>query len=285
MVNQLAMAIINGILLGGVYALLAYGLNLIFGVIKIIHLAYGQFIMLAIYIIYTCNVMLDINIIISILITLIAMGFVGYITQYVVINPLINAPRVNQLLALAALILIIENFTMVVWGANYRSISIFLPVLSFKGLYIRASYLLAFVGSLITLYILHTFLNKTYIGLAIRSVAQDEEMAKQLGINAKFIYYVTLAIGGVLTGIVAAFFVPIYTVNPHFGTSFTIMAFVIVVLGGMGNLFGGFVAAFIIGIITSLSSTIFSTEIADIVVYTIFIMVMFYRPQGIFSYK
>ncbi len=106
-------------------------------------------------------------------------------------------------------------------------------------------------------------------------------MAKGVGINPRVIYYLTLAAGGALTGLVAAFFVPIYTVHPHFGASFTLMAFVIVVFGGMGNLMGGFISAFIIGIVTSVTAVLSSKEVADIVALMMFIGMMMIRPQGL----
>jgi branched-chain amino acid transport system permease protein len=110
-------------------------------------------------------------------------------------------------------------------------------------------------------------------------------MAKGMGINPGTIYAITLAAGGALTGIVAAFFVPFYTVHPHFGASFTLMAFVIVVFGGMGNLLGGFISAFIIGVATSLAAVLSSTEVAEILALVIFILTMMFRPQGLLGTK
>jgi len=281
LVEQVLNAAINGLLLGGVLALLAFGLNLIFGVVKIIHMAYGQFVMLGFYLIYALTVQLHVPLLISCIIAVAAMGALGVVTQYLLIDPLLNAPRLNQLLALAGLIIIFENLAMVIWGADYRGIPIHFPILNFGSLYLRSSCLFAFFGALATLALLYVFLHKTYLGLAIRAVAQDAEVAQTMGINSRTIYFVTMGAGGALTGIVAAFFTPIYTVHPHFGSSFTIMAFIIVVLGGMGNLLGGFISAFIIGIVTSISAVLTTTEIADIIALLIFVLVMLVRPQGI----
>ena len=279
--EQLLNALINGILLGGALALLALGLNLIFGVVKIIHLAYGQFVMMGLYIIFMFHVQLELSIILAIILSIVIMGFVGFLTQFMVINPLLNAPRLNQLLALASLIVVFENFALLVWGADYRGIPFDIPVIEIGGIFIRTSSFIAFIGSLTIMGLLYFFLNKTYLGLAIRAIAQDTEVAKLMGINPKIIYYVTMVLGGILTAIVSAFFVPIYTVHPHFGAAFTLTAFIIVVLGGMGNLLGGFIGAFLIGIITSVAAVLATTEIAEIVVLVIFILVMLIRPQGI----
>jgi branched-chain amino acid transport system permease protein len=279
--EQLLNALLNGILLGGVLALLAFGLNLIFGVVKIIHMAYGQFVMLGFYLIFFFHATVGIPLIIASLLGIVAMILLGALTQLAVIRPLLNAPRLNQLLALASLIIIIENLAMFIWGADYRGIPMELPIIEIGDVFIRSSYLFAFIGALVVMGMLYIFLHKTYTGLAIRAVAQDTEVAKLMGVNPRRIYYITLMTGGALTGIVAAFFVPIYTVHPHFGSSFTIMAFIIVVLGGMGNLLGGFISAFIIGIVTSVAAVLTTSEVADIIVLVIFILVMLIRPQGI----
>lgn len=282
-----ANAIINGILLGGVFALLAFGMNLIFGVVKIIHLAYGQCVMLGMYFVYTMVVQMKMPVLLACFLSLPLMGIVGIILQKLVINPLLNAKAnpLTQLLALAGLTIVVENMAQVTWGADLRGINIPLPLINIGDIYLRTSNLIAFLGALLTLWVLYLFLNRTYLGLAIRSIAQDVDSARLMGINPEKIYYVTMALGGLLTGLIAAFFSPIYAVHPHFGGSFTMMAFIIVVLGGIGNLLGGFIGAFIIGIVTSLSAVITSTEIADIITLVIFIAVILVRPQGLLGIR
>lgn len=285
MFEQFLMALINGILLGGVLALLAFGLNLIFGVVKIIHMAYGQFVMLGFYLIFSLHMHLHVPLLAAMAVGVLLMAGLGLVMQAVLVNPLLKAPRLNQLLALASLIIVLENLAMVIWGADYRGIPITLPILSMGDIFIRGSYLIAFLGAIVTLGLLWLFLNRTYIGLAIRAVAEDLEIAKGMGINPGRIYYLTLALGGALTGLVAAFFVPIFTVHPHFGASFTTMAFVIVVFGGMGNLMGGFISAFIIGVVTSITAMFSNNEVANIVALLMFVGMMMVRPQGLLGAK
>ncbi len=287
MLDLLLNAAINGILLGGVLALLAFGMNLIFGVVKIIHMAYGQCVMLGLYSIYTLTVLLGLPLLLSCVITLPIMGVVGIILQGLVISPLLRA-RANpltQLLALAGLSIVFENMAQVIWGADLQGINVQLPIIHFGNVFLRTSNLIAFFGALLTLLGLYLFLHRTYVGLAIRSIAQDLESARLMGINPRAIYYLTMAAGGLLTALIAAFFSPIYAVHPHFGGSFTMMAFVIVVLGGMGNLLGGFIGAFILGLVTSLSAALTSTEIADILALVIFIAVILIRPQGLLGIR
>lgn len=278
-------ALVNGILLGGVLALLAFGLNLIFGVVKVIHLAYGQCVMLGMYVIYTLTSIYGVPLLISCGIAVVAMAVWGALLQLIVINPLLKANRLNQLLALAGLIIVFENLAHVLWGADLRGIQIQMPVLSIGNVFLKTSSLVAFIGALVVLIGLYFFLHRTYTGLAIRAIAQDEVCARLMGIAPKAIYLLTLIVGGGLTGIIAAFFSPIYSVHPHFGGSFTLIAFIIVVLGGMGNLMGGFIAAFIIAIVTSVSAVLTSTEIAEIIALIIFIMVVLVRPQGLLGIK
>jgi branched-chain amino acid transport system permease protein len=152
-------------------------------------------------------------------------------------------------------------------------------------MFIRSSYLIAFIGAIVVLGLLYMFLHHTYLGLAIRAAAQDLEMAEGMAINPRIVNYLTLAAGGALTGVVAAFFVPIYTVHPHFGSSFTIMAFVIVVFGGMGNLLGGFISAFIIGIATSVVAVLYTNELANILALVLFVLIMLVRPQGLLGVR
>ena len=274
-------AIVGGILFGGSLALLAYGLNLCFGVLNIIHFFYGQSVMIGLYIVYSATVLWHIPLIISCLIAVAVILALHIVVHLGVVQPLLKAPLLNQFLALASIMIILENSAMGIWGATYRGVPISLPVLTIGELYIRTSNLIAFLGCLVVVGLLYLFLNKTYTGLAIRATAQDTEMASLMGMNPRRVYLITLALVGVLAGVVAAFFVPIYAVHPHWGGTFTLMAFVIVVLGGLGSLAGGFLAAFIIGVVMMVASFLTIPEGGPIAAYLIFLVVILLRPQGL----
>ena len=274
-------AIINGIFFGGSLALLAYGLNLCFGVLNIIHFFYGQTVMVGLYIVFTLTVWLHIPLIVSCLVAVAVIAALHIVVHLAVVQPLLKAPLLNQFLALASIMIILENSAMGIWGATYRGVPISLPVLSIGELYIRTSNLIAFLGCLVVVGLLYLFLNKTYTGLAIRAIAQDTEMASLMGMNPRRVYLITLALVGVLAGVVAAFFVPIYAVHPHWGGTFTLMAFVIVVLGGLGSLAGGLLAAFIIGVVMMVASFLTIPEGGPIAAYLIFLVVILLRPQGL----
>lgn len=274
-------AVINGIFFGGSLALLAYGLNLCFGVLNIIHFFYGQTVMVGLYIIFTLTVWLHIPLIVSCLVAIAVIAALHIVVHLGVVQPLLKAPLINQFLALASIMIILENSAMGIWGATYRGVPISLPVLTIGELYIRTSNLIAFLGCLVVVGLLYLFLNKTYTGLAIRAIAQDTEMASLMGMNPRRVYLITLALVGVLAGVVAAFFVPIYAVHPHWGGTFTLMAFVIVVLGGLGSLAGGLLAAFIIGVVMMVASFLTIPEGGPIAAYLIFLVVILLRPQGL----
>jgi branched-chain amino acid transport system permease protein len=274
-------AVINGIFFGGSLALLAYGLNLCFGVLNIIHFFYGQTVMVGLYIVFTLTVWLHIPLIVSCLVAVAVIAALHIVVHLGVVQPLLKAPLLNQFLALASIMIILENSAMGIWGATYRGVPISLPVLSIGELYIRTSNLIAFLGCLVVVGLLYLFLNKTYTGLAIRAIAQDTEMASLMGMNPRRVYLITLALVGVLAGVVAAFFVPIYAVHPHWGGTFTLMAFVIVVLGGLGSLAGGLLAAFIIGVVMMVASFLTIPEGGPIAAYLIFLVVILLRPQGL----
>jgi len=278
-------SIINGVLYGGVLAVLAFGLNLMFGVVEIVHFFYGQCVMVGLYVIYVLFVWLHFPLLLSCVLGIALVALLNLLAHLAVVQPLLKSPLINQFLALASVMIILENACLIIWGAGYKGIPINLPVLNIGELFIRTSNLIAFVGSLTTLGLLYLLLNKTYLGLAIHAVAQDKEAARLMAINPNFIYIATMLMGGILAGIAASFFVPIFAVHPHFGGGFTLTAFVIVVLGGMGSLLGGVLGAFIIGIVTMLVSTLASSEVGEMAAYVIFLAVILIRPQGILGSK
>ncbi len=275
----------NGVLYGGGLALLAVGMNLIFGVLNVIHLAYGQCVMVALYAVYIFTVLLHFPLLISCVMAIGISAVLAVLIHVSVVNPLLKAPVINQLLALAGVMIVLENIILGIFGSDYLGVQVSFPVFSIGDVYIKLSSLIPFGVGIATLLLLWLFLNRTYTGLAIRAVVQDRDMAELMGVKTGKVYWLTFAIGGILAGIVAACFAPIYTVHPHFGSGFTLTAFVIVVLGGLGNLLGGFIAAFLIGVITQVTGVMFSAEVGELLVYIIFLFFILFRPQGLLGAK
>lgn len=275
--------IINGVLFGGLLALLALGLNLVFGVIDVIWISYAEVVMLGMYIIYTLYVTLGWPLVLASLVGIVGTGIAGALVHKLIISPILDTPPINQLLATGGLLFFLQSFATLIFGAEFRNIGLAMPILQMFGLYISFSRLLSFGAALVGMIGLYLFLTRTYIGTAIRAVAQDREIMSLMGVDTKKIYLITSAIGGCLAGLAAVLLVLQQDVHPFIGLTFGPITFMICVLGGLGNLVGGFLAAFIIAQIISIGSFYMSTELGYVIAFVLFIVMMFIKPQGIFK--
>jgi len=276
-------AIINGILLGGVLALLALGLNLIFGVIDVVWIAYADIVMCGMYVIYFLYSEYGVPLPIACLIAIASMAALGLVIHLLIIAPVLNSPPINQLLATGGLLFFLQSFATLLFGTDFRNIGVRLPILEVAGIYISFSRLLAFAVGLIGAVMLFLFLKRTYIGTAIRAIAQDRDIIGLMGVDQRRIYLVTSAIGGALAGLAACLLALQYDVHPFIGNTFGPVIFMICVLGGLGNMIGGFIASFIISQIIAIGGYYSNTELSYVLAFTFFIVLMFVRPRGIFA--
>ncbi len=169
------------------------------------------------------------------------------------------------------------------FGTDFRNLGIRLPAFEIGEIFISLSRLIAFVVALIGAVGLYFFLSRTYMGTAVRAIAQDREIMGLMGADERRIYFMTSAIGGALAGLGACLLVLQYDVHPFIGLTFGPILFMICVLGGLGNMLGGVIAAFVMGQIISIGGYFFSIEMADVLAFVLFILLIFLRPQGIFS--
>lgn len=276
-------AIINGILLGGVLALLALGLNLIFGVIDVVWIAYADIVMCGMYAVYFLYVQFGVPLPLAGLIAILAMAVVGVLVHLIIIAPVLNSAPINQLLATGGLLFFLQSFATLLFGTDFRNIGVRLPVIEFSDIYISFSRLIAFGVGLIGAVVLYVFLKRTYIGTAIRAIAQDRDIIGLMGVDQRKIYLVTSAIGGALAGLASCLLALQYDVHPFIGNQFGPVIFMICVLGGLGNMIGGFVASFIISMIIAIGGYYSNTELAYVFAFAFFIVLMFVRPRGLFS--
>ena len=276
-------AIINGILFGGVLALLALGLNLVFGVVDVIWIAYAELVMAGMYIIYTLHITWGWPLLLAAPMAIVGVGLMGLVVHRLIIAPILDTPPINQLLATGGLLFFLQNFATLIFGADFRNIGLSLPILQIFELYISFSRLLSFGAAVLGMIGLYLFLSRTFIGTAIRAVAQDREIMSLMGVNTKKVYLITSALAGAMAGLAAILLVLQQDVHPFIGFSFGPITFMICVMGGLGNLIGGFFAAFIISQIISIGSFYGSTELSYVIAFVLFIIVMFIRPQGIFK--
>ena len=273
--------IINGLLLGGVLALLALGLNLIFGVIDVVWICYAELVMLGMYTFFWLYVKFGLPLILAAIGAIAMVAILGFLVHYLVISPILGTAPINQLLATGGLLFFLQSFATLIFGIECRNIGLRLPILEISGMYISFARLLAFGTALIGMIALYLFLTRTYIGTAIRAIAQDREVMVLMGVNSKKIYLITSAIGGGLAGLAACLLVLQYDVHPALGLSFGPITFMICVLGGLGNMIGGFIAAFIFSQFIAVGGFYFDLEWGYVIAFVFFIIMMFWRPQGI----
>ena len=276
-------AIINGILLGGVLALLALGLNLIFGVIDVVWIAYADIVMCGMYLIYYLNVEFGWPLLIACAVAIAWVAALGVLVHVLIIAPILGSAPINQLLATGGLLFFLQSFATLLFGSDFRNIGVRLPILRLGGVYISSARLLAFAVAGVGAIALFLFLKRTFVGTAIRAIAQDRDIVGLMGIDQRQIYLVTSAIGGALAGLAACLLTLQYDVHPFIGNTFGPLLFMICVLGGLGNMIGGFIAGFVMSQIISVGGYYFSTELSYVFAFTFFIVLMFLRPQGVFA--
>jgi len=275
-------AVINGLLLGGVLALLALGLNLIFGVVDVVWIAYADLVMCGMYAVYWLHVY-GWPLWAASAVAIVAVAVLGLLVHVVIIAPVLRAPPINQLLATGGLLFFLQSFATLLFGTDFRNIGVRLPIIELGDVFISFARLLAFGFALVGAVALYIFLKRTYLGVAIRAISQDRDIMGLMGVDQRRIYLVTSLIGGGLAGLGGCLLVLQYDVHPFLGNTFGPLIFMICVLGGLGNMIGGFIASFIISQIISIGGYYYSTEWAYVLAFTLFIVLMFIRPRGILA--
>ena len=276
-------AVINGILLGGVLALMALGLNLIFGVIDVVWICYAELIMIGMYALYYTYAFYGFPMWVAVPVCITLVAILGLLLHYIVIRPLLDAAPINQLLATGGVLFFLQSFATVAFGIDFRNLGIRLPVLAIGEMHFSYARLLAFLAALAGMIVIYLFMTRTFIGTAIRAISQDRQIMVLMGVDTKRLYLVTSALGGALAGLAACLLVLQYDVHPFVGLSFGPITFLIVVLGGLGNFVGGFVAAFIFAEIISLGGLYSDLEWGYVLAFAFFILMMFARPQGLLA--
>ncbi len=275
--------IINGLLLGGIYALISIGLTLIFGVVRVINFAHGEFLMLSMYVTYFSYTLLGLNPYLSLLIGVPMMFLVGMGIDQLIIRPLREAPAYMQVFATVGLSIVLLNLALFLFSGDYQSIHMAFAekTLHFGILSLSYAKLIIFFSAILVSVGLYLLLKYTNAGKQIRAIAQDRTAAKLVGINLNRIYMLTFGIGTALVGIAGALILPVYYVFPSVGVYFVLTAFVVVVLGGMGNMVGALLGGFIIGITDSLSGYFIDPSLKEVISFIIFLIVLLIRPSGL----
>jgi len=277
-------ALINGVLLGGVLALLSLGLNLIFGVIDVVWICYAELIMCGMYGIHY-GYKGGMPFVAAALFGIVLIALAGMALHYLVIRPVLDSAPINQLLVTGGVLFFLQAAATMVFGIDFKNLGIRLG--SFNAFDMSFSYarIVTFAVALAAMLLLWLFLSRTYMGIAIRAISQDRAIMPLMGVDQRKIYLVTSAIGGGLAGLAAALMVLQYDIYPQIGLQFGPLIFMICVLGGLGNMIGGFIAAFIISEFIAVGGSCFATEWGYAIAFLFFMVVIFIRPQGLFGGK
>ena len=280
-------SLLNGVTTGAVYALIALGLTLIYGVLHIINFAHGASLMLALYAVYMLKEHFGIDPYLALPLVVPGMFVLGYALQRLVINRASHGKDENILLVTLGLSIIMENAALLFFKSDTRTIdtSYTLSTMAIGPAMIAVPKLVAFAGAMVVSAILLFTVGKTDLGRAIRAVAKEKHGAKLMGIDVDHVYAMSFGIGLACLGAAACFLLPAYYVNPHVGSGFVLVAFTVVVLGGMGSFGGALIGGLLVGVVESLGGLYLGESLGQIGIFVIFIAVLLFRPQGLFGAK
>jgi branched-chain amino acid transport system permease protein len=280
-------SLIDGLLIGGVYSLVAIGLTLIFGVMRVVNFAHGALMMLGMYTTYWCFNLLHIDPYLSILVCIPLMFLVGAAFQKFLITPILDAPEHNQLLLTLGVSLFLENLVVFLWSPDYRitRTSYEFAYLYIGELSISLQRVLAFIVAMLVTGIVYFLLSRTDLGKAIRAASEEPRGALLMGINVRKIYWITFGIGAACAGVAGSATAPFFPAYPTVGGIFVITAFMVVVLGGMGSVLGAFVGGLVIGLADAVGGMIFPGAMKSIISFVLFILILLFKPTGLFGGK
>lgn len=277
-------AVLTGLVTGGVYSLIAMGLTLIFGVLDIVNFAHGSFIAVALFITYVVVHNTGLNPYVALPVAILALFVLGALAQFTVLNPTMGRPLESQLLLTLGISLLLINALLLVFGGDPLSVA--LPGdhgVNVGGAVANQSRIIAFVGALLLAGGLYLLLARTSLGRAIRAVAASRQGAGLVGIDVRRIYVITFGLGTACAGAAGMLIAPFTTIAPNAGDQFNILAFVVVVMGGLGNVLGALVSGIIVGLVEQLGGVILTGQSPLFGVFLVFILILFVRPQGIFG--
>ncbi len=291
MTNDIFSPLVMGVLLGGLYALIALGLSMVFGVMRLINLAHGDLVILGSYISYFVVTILlkDVPIIsdpiVSLVICIPVMFGIGFAIQKYLMGRAFGISGEAPLIIAFGIALVIQNSMQIAFTPLSRGLTTSYSLASFHlgQLQFPVSYLLDFVAAVIVMLALRAFLTRTYLGKAITAASQNKRAAKLMGINTNLVYGFAFAIAMVSAAVAGVFLGMTFPFTPLSGTQFLIIAFGVVIIGGLGSMFGTLLGGLILGIAQTLAGTYLGPATQMLVVYVIVLVVLAIRPQGLFG--
>jgi branched-chain amino acid transport system permease protein len=276
-------AILDGLLVGGVYAVISIGLTLVYGVLGIVNFAQAQFLTIGMFVAWFAWNFLGLDPVLAAPLSFAVAFAIGWVVQGQLIARILSAPAVAQIFLTVGILIVIENGSLLLFGSEFRSVttSYQTAALSLGPLFISVPYLIAFAMSLVCGVLLWWFMRASWFGRAMRATAQNPSAARLMGINAELMYKLAFALGVGLTAFGGAVILPYVTVFPGVGGQYVVLMFTVVVLGGLGSIAGAVVGGLAVGVIQSLSSLFFPIQLQNLVLFVVFILVLAVRPQGL----
>lgn len=276
--------LVVGLMLGGIYGLVSLGLNLIFGVIRIVNFAHGELVMLGMYGAYVAHAALGLDPYLSVLVVVPVVFAVGLVLYRLVLQPLQNESSM-QIFATFGLLIVLQNVVLALTRGEGYSVPSKVAELTFGlgDVRVTASRLIIFGAVTAAALALHLFLKHTLTGKSIRAVTQDRQSARLMGINVERTYTITFGIGAALAGLAGVLLSPIYTLSPGIGGNFILAAFAVVVLGGLGSVAGAYFGGLIVGLVEAFAGFYIDPELKQAIWFLIFLAVLIVRPTGLFG--
>lgn len=276
-------SVLDGLMIGGVYAVISIGLTLVFGVMGIVNFAQAEFLMLGMFVAYFAWAFLGLDPLVGSIFSFIIVFGLGVLIQRTLIQRVMSAPPVAQIFLTVGLLIVIENMALLAFGSSFRSVSTSYQTSSLRigQLFIGMPYLAAFCMAVLSGFALWFFAERTWYGRAMRATAQNPLAAKLMGINVERMQQIAFGLGVGLTAFGGAIVLPYFTVSPTVGAQFVVLMFTAVVLGGLGNVAGAVVGGLAVGVIQSVSALLFPIQLQNLVLFLAFIGVLALRPTGL----
>ncbi len=278
-----------GLTAGALYALIALGLNLIYGTMRLLNIAHGELIMIGAYITYALFTRFGLSPLISIFVVMAVSSALGLLICAGVFMPIIKKSKsvqvveANSLLIFFGFSIILTNVACLIWKADIRGYSYLTKVVSIGGVSLMYNKVVGFWIALVVCIGCYLLLQKTLLGKAVRALIQDREAARLVGVNTNVIYLFSFAMAFAMAGLAGALLSMFYEITPFMGMPYTIVAFIVVVLGGLGNLFGSLLGGFLLGLLEAIGVAVTSPGYRPLLTYAVFVLVILIRPEGIFT--
>ena len=287
--TRILQIIFTGLIMGGIYALIAVGLNLIYGTMRLLNIAHGELIMVGAYVTYWLYMLYGVSPLLSMVLVVGLSAMIGLLVCLFIFLPIIKTSKSvtvlesNSLLIFFGLSFIFTNAASLLWTADIRGYSYMTRVVHIAGVPLMYNRLVALAVALLVCLFCYILIQKTMLGKAIRALIQDREASQLVGINTNFIYLFSFCLGFAMAGLAGCLLSMFYEITPFMGLPYTIIAFIVIVLGGLGNILGSLLGGFLLGLLETIGVSVTSPGLRPILSYSVFILIILIRPKGIFG--